>query len=78
MPYAQQPLPPNLRLRAPQSLNASWAGTRNATNYSPICIEYPLHEDDGGYEMDEACLTFNVVRPAGVQAGSNLPVVAWI
>jgi acetylcholinesterase len=80
MPYAQQPLPPDLRLRAPQSLNTSWTGTRNATNYSPFCIGYPSvgANDDAGYELSEACLSFNVVRPAGVQADSNLPVVAWI
>jgi acetylcholinesterase len=42
MPYAQQPLPPDLRLRAPLSLNTSWTGTRNATEYSPICVGYPV------------------------------------
>ncbi|EIN05256.1 alpha/beta-hydrolase [Punctularia strigosozonata HHB-11173 SS5] len=80
MPYAQQPLPPDLRLRAPRSLNSSWTGTRNATEYSPICIGYPAigANDDEGYELSEACLTMNVVRPQGVKEGSNLPVMVWI
>ncbi|EIN05226.1 alpha/beta-hydrolase [Punctularia strigosozonata HHB-11173 SS5] len=80
MPYAQQPLPPNLRLRPPVSLNTSWNGTRNAMEYSPICIGYPSGgaNDDLGHELSEACLTLNIVRPAGIVQGSNVPVVVWI
>ncbi|EIN05235.1 alpha/beta-hydrolase [Punctularia strigosozonata HHB-11173 SS5] len=80
MPYAQQPVPPGLRLRAPLSLNASWTGTRDASAYSPICVGYdvPGAEDDAGFELSEACLTINVVRPEGVEEGSDVPVVVWV
>ena len=79
MPYAQAPLPPNLRLRAPQSLNTSWKGTRSATSYSPFCIGYFRGgaSDDKGQVLSEDCLTLNVVRPKGVKKGSNLPVMLW-
>ena len=39
IPYAQQPVG-DLRFTVPQSLNASWDGTRNATQYSDICVGY--------------------------------------
>ncbi|EIN05225.1 alpha/beta-hydrolase [Punctularia strigosozonata HHB-11173 SS5] len=80
LPYAQQPLPPDLRLRPPLSLNTSWTGTRPATEYSPICVGYPegATDDDLGLDLGEACLTLNVVRPQGVQRGSSIPVVVWI
>jgi triacylglycerol lipase len=39
MPYAQQPVG-NLRFTVPQSLNESWGGTRDATQYSDICVGY--------------------------------------
>jgi acetylcholinesterase len=81
MPYAQQPLPPDLRLRAPRSLEAAWTGARDATAYSPICIGVPPlrgDDEDLGYERSEACLTLNVVRPEGINAGSNVPVMVWI
>jgi acetylcholinesterase len=80
MPFAQQPVPPLLRLHAPLSLNTSWHGVRDAKTYSPICIGYPSvgSNDDAGYELSEACLTINVVRPVGVKPGQKIPVVAWI
>ena len=39
IPYAQPPTG-NLRYRVPQSLNTSWLGARNATEYSPFCVGY--------------------------------------
>lgn len=39
MPYVQQPVG-NLRFTVPQSLNASWDDTRDATQYSDICVGY--------------------------------------
>jgi acetylcholinesterase len=80
MPFAQPPLPPQLRMRAPLSLNSSWSGTRAATAYSPICVGYPSggSSDDRGYALSEDCLTLNVVRPEGVKKGSNVPVILWI
>jgi carboxylesterase type B len=79
MPYAQPPLD-NLRLAPPLSLNTTWEGTRNATEYSLICIGYPSRglNDDLGLELSEDCLTVNVIRPTGVVEGSNVPVMLWI
>jgi acetylcholinesterase len=76
MPYAQPPLPPTLRFAPPAPLNSSWAGTRAANAYSPICIG--SGSDDTGYALSEDCLTLNVVRPVGVKKGSNVPVILWI
>jgi hypothetical protein len=39
IPYVQPPVG-NLRYRAPQPLNTSWTGTRNATKISYECIGY--------------------------------------
>lgn len=39
MPYSQPPVE-DLRFRTPQSLNTSWTGTKNATEYSPECYGY--------------------------------------
>ena len=79
MPYAQPPVG-DLRLRAPQTLNSSWSGSKNATSYSPICIGYPIAfaNDDLGQELSEDCLTVNVIRPEGYSEGSDLPVLLWI
>ncbi|ETS78719.1 hypothetical protein PFICI_08572 [Pestalotiopsis fici W106-1] len=72
MPYAQPPVG-DLRLRVPQSLNSSWADTRNATDYGPIC----LGTGQTG-EVSEDCLTINVIRPTGVERGDGLAVAVWI
>lgn len=47
MPYAQQPVG-NLRFTVPQPLNESWAGLRDAQEYSDICV---------GYGVSLHCLT---------------------
>lgn len=39
MPYAQQPVG-NLRFTVPQPLNESWSETRDAKEYSDICVGY--------------------------------------
>lgn len=39
IPFAQQPVG-NLRFTVPQSLNESWEGNREATQYSDICVGY--------------------------------------
>lgn len=79
MPFAQPPVG-DLRLRAPQTLNSSWSGSRNATKYSPICVGYPIAfaNDDLGLDLSEDCLTVNVIRPEGYDEGSDLPVMLWI
>ncbi|KAL2851245.1 Alpha/Beta hydrolase protein [Aspergillus pseudodeflectus] len=75
IPYAQQPIG-NLRFTIPQSLNETWEGTREAKEYSEICVGYGT--DSIWYQQGEACLTLNVIRDSSVDAGSNLPVGVWI
>ncbi|OQE16020.1 hypothetical protein PENFLA_c029G04002 [Penicillium flavigenum] len=75
MPYAQQPVG-NLRFTVPQSLNESWDGTRDATQYSDICVGYGT--DSIWYPQSEACLTLNVIRGSSTNKDSKLPVGVWI
>lgn len=72
IPYTQPPLG-NLRFRRPQSLNTSWTGVRNATQYGYSCYQYASK-----FNLSEDCLTLNVVRPAGTKANDALPVLIWI
>ncbi|KAK5789977.1 hypothetical protein VI817_007264 [Penicillium citrinum] len=39
IPYAQQPVG-DLRFTVPQSLNETWNGSRDAKEYSDICVGY--------------------------------------
>jgi len=39
IPYAQQPVG-DLRFTVPQSLNETWKGSRDAKEYSDICVGY--------------------------------------
>ncbi|CAI7625060.1 unnamed protein product [Penicillium glandicola] len=75
MPYAQQPVG-NLRFTVPQPLNSSWDDTRDATEYSDICVGYGT--DSIWYTQSEACLTLNVIRGSSVNKNSKLPVGVWI
>ncbi|KAJ5519578.1 Carboxylesterase type B [Penicillium fimorum] len=75
MPYAQQPVG-SLRFTVPQSLNASWDDTRDATQYSDICVGYGT--DSIWYPRSEACLTLNVIRGSSINKDSKLPVGVWI
>lgn len=77
MPYTQPPLG-ELRLQVPQSLNETWTGTRNATQYSPECIGYGSDQWVLGNDISEDCLTINVVRPSNIAADAKLPVLFWI
>jgi len=74
MPFAQPPVG-DLRFRTPKSLNESWSGTRNATEYSPQCIGYGMDTWSQGNYISEDCLTLNVVRTANDWV--NLPVLVW-
>ncbi|KAH8900841.1 triacylglycerol lipase [Thozetella sp. PMI_491] len=74
MPYAQPPVG-TLRFKPPVSLNTSWIGNRNATDYSPYCPGY--NNDAANYQPSEDCLTINVIRPIGYD-GQQLPVAVWI
>ncbi|KAJ5153460.1 uncharacterized protein N7482_009938 [Penicillium canariense] len=75
MPYAQQPVG-NLRFTVPQPLNESWDESRDAKEYSDICVGYGT--DSIWYPQSEACLTLNVIRDSSVQENSKLPVGVWI
>ncbi|TAQ86582.1 hypothetical protein B7494_g5091 [Chlorociboria aeruginascens] len=77
MPYAQPPIG-EYRLAVPKSLNSSWEGTRNATEYSPECIGYGSDDWVLGNYVSEDCLTINVIRPKGVTINGSLPVAVWI
>lgn len=80
MPFAQPPVN-DLRLRQPQSLNTTWTGSRNATEYQPECIGYGSDQWVLGNHASEDCLSVNVIRPAGVVSGSSnttkLPVAVF-
>ncbi|CAG8961823.1 hypothetical protein HYFRA_00013999 [Hymenoscyphus fraxineus] len=71
MPFAQPPVGP-LRFRNPASLNTSWTGIANATQFSAAC------PPQSGDNVSEDCLSINVYRPAGYEQGANLPIGLWI
>lgn len=73
VPFAQPPVG-GLRYRYPQSLNASFDETRDASAYGYSCMQY---NDDMKLNMSEDCLTLNVIRPA-VESEAPLPVLVWI
>jgi carboxylesterase type B len=75
MPYSQPPVG-ELRFRVPQSLNSTWSGSKNATEYSPECIGYGKDTWSQGNYVSEDCLTLNVIKPAG--SCEKLPVLVWI
>ncbi|KAL3453927.1 Alpha/Beta hydrolase protein [Aspergillus insuetus] len=74
VPFAQPPVD-DLRFRLPQSLNSTWEGSRDAKDYSLLCVGYGL--DQTFYEQSEDCLYLNIVRPAGYEH-DQLPVGFWI
>jgi carboxylesterase type B len=71
IPYAQPPVG-QLRYRWPQSINTSFDGIHNATQYGYSCLQY-----NSAFSLSEDCLTINIIRPAGVPK-KPLPVLVWI
>jgi cholinesterase len=53
IPYAVPPLGP-LRFARPQSLNTTFTGTRNATEYGFSCYQYGTN-----FSLSEDCLNLN-------------------
>jgi len=76
VPYAQNTGGQN-RFRVPQALNETWTGVRSAKQYGHSCPDFQV-EVDGIYGMSEDCLSINIVKPAGLKEGENVPVVVWI
>lgn len=76
MPYAQPPVG-DLRFRWPQSINTSFDGVRDASQYGYSCMQYHTT-----FNISEDCLNINVIRPnRGNSSGNNatsLPVLVWI
>ncbi|KAL1311459.1 hypothetical protein AAFC00_004404 [Neodothiora populina] len=81
IPFAQPPVG-GLRFNLPQAVNETWEQPLNATEYGPICVNYPLGLPldplDITYAQSEDCLTLNVVRPAGIDPNRRLPVLVYI
>lgn len=77
IPYAQPPTGP-LRFAAPQALDESWDEPRDATSYGNICFGYGADTAALSNPISEDCLTLNIVRPSGVDAGDALPVSIWV
>ncbi|KAF4447703.1 hypothetical protein F53441_8798 [Fusarium austroafricanum] len=77
MPYAQPPVGP-LRFSAPKPLDKAWKGARSAAEFGWMCIGYGSDTQSLGNPVNEDCLTINIVRPSGVEAGDDLPVGLWV
>ncbi|KAK6517556.1 hypothetical protein TWF281_004206 [Arthrobotrys megalospora] len=73
VPYAQPPVG-DLRFRPPQHLNSK--RHVNASQYGKWC--YGTSRENIGKDMDEDCLTLNVVRPVNINQFAKLPVAVWI
>jgi para-nitrobenzyl esterase len=76
IPFAAPPIG-DLRWRAPQPA-PGWSGTRDASQYGPICPQGPRGEGAAIREVhpeSEDCLTANVWTPS---TGGKAPVMVWI
>ncbi|GJN75836.1 hypothetical protein PLICBS_009942 [Purpureocillium lilacinum] len=73
--YAIQPVGEN-RFRPIQGVPAPFPGVHDAGKYGPACTQDPAYVDLD--KQDEACLNFNVYRPAGVPLTQKLPTLVWI
>ena len=90
IPFAEPPVN-DLRLTPPRPKYSLYPlQSFDARNYAPPCLQ-PLAGTVGSSafsfppqilqlfaNMTEDCLTLNVFRPSGVDAGSSLPVMVWI
>ncbi|CEF78536.1 unnamed protein product [Fusarium graminearum] len=77
MPYAQPPVG-SLRFSSPKALDEAWTGHRDAKEFGWMCIGYGSDTQALGSPVNEDCLTINIVRPSGVDAGDELPVGLWV
>lgn len=67
------------RWRPPQPVS-NWEGVRDATEYGANCAQAGWGAAPGTIAdgSSEDCLFLNIWKPAGVEEGSNLPVMVWI
>lgn len=79
IPFAQPPVGP-LRWRIPISLAPKPSRVIRATAWGPACIQVPFSVTlpTVNFATSEDCLSINVVRPAGLRASAELPVLVWI
>ena len=80
IPYAAPPVG-ELRWKAPQPA-AAWQGVRQATEFSPVCMQTPYPASAAIYQskpqpLSEDCLYLNVWT-AAKSGKERLPVMVWI
>ncbi|WP_205880281.1 carboxylesterase/lipase family protein [Lichenicoccus roseus] len=76
IPYAAPPVGA-LRWAPPQPA-AAWTGTRPAARSGAYCTQPKSLDAPNGPALDEDCLSINVQRPIGANAGARLPVYVYI
>ncbi|EGX97235.1 para-nitrobenzyl esterase [Cordyceps militaris CM01] len=74
--YALQPVGER-RFTPLDSPPARFDGIRDATRFGPVCTQDKA-DGHGGAGQSEACLNFNVYRPAGIPMTQKLPTLVWI
>ncbi|CAK5278299.1 unnamed protein product [Mycena citricolor] len=80
IPYAKPPLG-DLRFRPPVLTTSLNETTLDAAQFGASCIQGPSDNSPAGlpsgFPVSEDCLTINIIRPAGVNSTSKLPVMFW-
>ena len=72
--YTVQPVG-DRRFRPPEDRPTAFDGVKDADSYGKVCVQDPTMLP---YEQDEACLSFNVFRTAGIPLEEKLPTLVWI
>ncbi|KAL1303779.1 hypothetical protein AAFC00_007116 [Neodothiora populina] len=76
IPFAQPPTG-ELRFNLPKAINETWKEPFNATEYGPICLQFPT-TPPLGLPQSEDCLSLNIVRPANISSDARLPVLVYL
>ena len=72
VPYAASPVG-ELRFARTTPVEP-WEAPLEADRFGEVCLQWDV---DGGLTGDEDCLTLNVFRPGGTEAGAGLPVLFY-